>query len=51
MGGATLGPEGLRCPSVGECQNWKEGVGELVGEQPHRGRGRMYWIGVSGEET
>ena len=23
MGGTALGPEGVRCPSVGECQGWK----------------------------
>jgi hypothetical protein len=38
--GEALGPEGLRCPSVGECQGRKAGVGEWVEEHPHRGRGR-----------
>ena len=40
MGGATLGPEGVCCPSVGECQGGKTGVGGLVGEYPYRSRGR-----------
>ena len=27
VGGAPLGPEGVQCPSVGECQGKKTGVG------------------------
>jgi hypothetical protein len=42
MGGEALGPEGIRCPSVGECLGGKTGVGGWVGgwvrEHPHRGR-------------
>ena len=30
MGGKALGPEGVRCPNVGECQGGKTGVGEWV---------------------
>ena len=26
MGGETLGPEGVLCPSVGKCQGGKMGV-------------------------
>jgi hypothetical protein len=43
--GAVLGPEGVRCPSVGKCQGRKAGVGGLVGEHPHRGRGGGFWKG------
>jgi hypothetical protein len=32
-------PEGVRCPSVVECQGGKIGVGG-VGEHPHRSRRR-----------
>ena len=31
MGGTALGPEGVRYPSVGECQGGKVGVGGWVG--------------------
>jgi hypothetical protein len=31
VGGATLGPEGIRCSSVGECQGRKMGVGGWMG--------------------
>ena len=44
-GGEALGPEGVRCPNVGECQGGKIGVGVWVGEYPHRGRGRGDGIG------
>jgi hypothetical protein len=30
MGGETLGPVKVLCPSVGECQGQEEGVGGLV---------------------
>jgi hypothetical protein len=46
VGGATHGPEGVRCPSLGECQGGRMGVGGRVGEHPHRGRGRWDGIGV-----
>jgi hypothetical protein len=38
VGGEALGPEGVQCPSVGECQGRKTGAGGWVGEHPHRGR-------------
>ena len=38
--GEALGPENIGCPSVGECQGGKTGVGGWVGQHPHRGRGR-----------
>jgi hypothetical protein len=31
VGGTTLRPEVVRCPSVGICQSGKAGVGEWVG--------------------
>jgi hypothetical protein len=31
VGGEALGPEGVRCPSVGECQRGKTGVGGWMG--------------------
>jgi hypothetical protein len=31
VGGVALEPEGVRCPSVGECQGGKTGVGGWVG--------------------
>jgi hypothetical protein len=30
VGGEALGPEGVRCPSVGECQSRRTGVGGWV---------------------
>jgi hypothetical protein len=45
VGGEALRPEGFRCPSVGKCQGRKTGVSGLVGENPHRGRGRGIGIG------
>ena len=41
----ALGPVGVRCPSVGECQGGKSEVGGWVGEHPHRGRERDNGIG------
>jgi hypothetical protein len=38
--GMVLGPVEVRCPRIEECQGMKAGVGEWVGEHPHRGRGR-----------
>jgi hypothetical protein len=40
VGGVTLGPEGVQCPSLEECQGGKVDVGGLVEEQPHRGKGK-----------
>jgi hypothetical protein len=51
VGGAALGPEGVRCPSVVECQGGKAGV--WVRKYPHSGRGtgaRVGW-GISEGET
>ena len=45
MAGEALRPEGIPCPSVGECQRGKVGVGGWVGEHPHRSRGREDRIG------
>jgi hypothetical protein len=39
MGGETLGPVKVLCPSIGECQGQEEEVGEL------RSRGRGDKIG------
>jgi hypothetical protein len=47
VGRATSGPEGVRCPSVGECQGWKVGVGGCVGEHHDKGRRRSDGIGGS----
>ena len=41
----ALGPVRVPCLSVGECQGEKMGVGEWVGEHPHRGRSKAYGIG------
>jgi hypothetical protein len=38
VGGVALRPEGVRCPSVGECQGRKAGVSGWVGEHSCRGR-------------
>jgi hypothetical protein len=40
VGGEVLRPKGTQCPSIGECQGRKTGVGGWMGEHPHRGRGR-----------
>jgi hypothetical protein len=45
VGGEALGPEGVRCPSVGECLRGKTGVGGWVGEHSHRGRGKEDELG------
>jgi hypothetical protein len=45
MEGEALGPVKALCPSVGECQNRKAVVSELV----NRGRGDV--MGVFGGET
>ena len=45
VGGVALGPEGVQCPSVGECKGWKVGVGRWVVEHPHRGREKEDGIG------
>jgi hypothetical protein len=33
MGGEALGPVKALCPSVGECQDREEGVGDLVSRE------------------
>jgi hypothetical protein len=43
VGGEALGPEGVRCPNVGECQGRKTGVGGW-GEHPPRDKGKGYGI-------
>ena len=45
VGGEALGPVKARYPSVGQCQGGEVGVGEWVGEHPHRSRGREDGIG------
>ena len=45
MGKEVLGPEGIQCPSVGEYEDRKMGMGGWVGKHPHRGRGRRDGIG------
>ena len=47
VGGEALGPEGVRCPSVGECLGRKEGSVWVGGEHPNRGRRRGNGIRVS----
>jgi hypothetical protein len=45
----TLGPMKARCPSVGECEDRKVGVGRRVGTRPHRSKRWGYGIrGFSG---
>jgi hypothetical protein len=39
MGGEALGPVKARCPSVGECQGQKMGVGGLVSRVRGKGMG------------
>jgi hypothetical protein len=34
MGGVALGPVGVQCPSIEECQGRKTGVGRWVGGAP-----------------
>ena len=46
MGEEALGPEKARCPSVGECQGGKVGVGVWVGVHPFRSKDRGYGIGA-----
>ena len=41
-----LGPEGVRCHGVGECQGGKMEEGRWVGEHSHRSSGREGRIGV-----
>jgi hypothetical protein len=45
VGGVTLRPEGVRCPSVWECQGGKTAVGEWIGDHPYRGKGKEDGIG------
>ena len=51
MGGEALGPVKALDPSVGECEGGEAGVGEWVGEHPHRSRGRWDGIGSFLRET
>ena len=51
MSGEVLGLEKALCPSVGECQCGEAGVGEWVGEHPHRSRGAGTGAGASSWET
>ena len=44
-------PKGVRCPSVGECQDGKLGVSGWVWEYSHRGKGKGHGIGGPGWET
>jgi hypothetical protein len=46
VGGEALGPEGIQCPSVVECQGRKMGVGGWFGEHIHRDRKRGDGIGA-----
>jgi len=50
MGGQALGPVKAQCPSVREGQGIEAGVGEWVGEHPHRSRGGGTGYGVCREE-
>jgi hypothetical protein len=45
MGGETLGPVKVLCPSIGNCQGWEVGMGGLVS------RGRGDGMGVFRGET
>ena len=47
MGGEALGPEGVQCPSVGECQGGRMGVGGWGSTLIEQGEG----LGVSEGET
>jgi hypothetical protein len=54
MGEEALGPVKARCPSVGEFEGGKVGVGGWVGTHPQRSRGRGdgiggFWNGESGK--
>jgi hypothetical protein len=51
VGGAALQLEGVQCPSVGECQGGKAGMGGWLREYPHIGRGREGGIRGSRGET
>ena len=46
VGGEALGPRGVQCPSIGECQGGKMEEGRWVGEHSHRSSGREGRIGV-----
>jgi hypothetical protein len=41
MGEEALCPVKVQCSIVGECQGREAGVSGLVGEHPHRSRGRV----------
>jgi hypothetical protein len=40
VGQEAFDPVKAQCPSVGECQGGKAGVGGWLGEHSHRRRGR-----------
>ena len=40
VGGKALRPESVQCPSVGECQGGKMGMGEWGSNHIEAGRGR-----------
>ena len=48
MGEEALSSVKSGCPSVGECQGGEAGVGERLGEHPHRSRGRRMGWGFRG---
>ena len=39
MGGAAIGPVGVQCPSIAECQDQEAGVGGLVNRRRSEGLG------------
>jgi hypothetical protein len=43
MGGEVLGPVKILCPSIGECQGQKEGVGGLVSRRRGDGIGDRWF--------
>jgi hypothetical protein len=45
VGGEALGLEGVRWPSVGECQDWRTGMGGWVGGAPSWRQGEGEWDG------
>jgi hypothetical protein len=50
VGGEVIGPEGVQCPSVEECQGRKAGVGEWGSTLIEAGEGEME-LRVSEGET
>jgi hypothetical protein len=45
VGREVRGPEGVRCPSVGECQDRKTEVDVWVEEHSHRDGGECFQTG------